>query len=45
MQEAFRRGDREGGVRAFIDCLFNDPNAWDKMSPSSREQTMRGAHE
>jgi pimeloyl-ACP methyl ester carboxylesterase len=45
MQEAFRKVDREGGVRAFIDYVFSDPNAWDKMSPSSREQTMRDAHE
>lgn len=26
MQEAFRKGDREGGVRAFIDYVFNDRN-------------------
>ncbi len=45
MQEAFRKGDSEGGVRVFIDYVFNDPNAWEKISPSSREQTMRDAHE
>ncbi len=45
MQRAFRRGDREAGVAAFIDYVFNDPSAWDKMSKSSRAETLRDAHE
>src|SRR5438105_15266483 len=31
MQRAFRRGDRDAGVAAFIDYVFNDPHGWDKM--------------
>jgi hypothetical protein len=25
--------------------VFNDPQAWDKMSPSSPDQTLQDAHE
>jgi len=45
MQQAFRRGDRDAGIAAFIDYVFNDPHAWDKMSESAREDTLRDAHE
>ncbi len=45
MQQAFRRGDRDAGIAVFIDYVFNDPHAWDKMSGSSREETLRDAHE
>ena len=45
MQEAFRRGDRESGVAVFIDYVFNDPHAWEKMSESARAETLRDAHE
>jgi pimeloyl-ACP methyl ester carboxylesterase len=45
MQQAFRGGDRDAGVAAFIDYVFNDPHAWDKMSESSRQETLRNAHE
>lgn len=45
MQQAFRKGDREGGVRAFMAYVFNDPRAWDEMSNSSRQETLRDAHE
>ncbi|HLZ43299.1 MAG TPA: alpha/beta hydrolase [Candidatus Sulfotelmatobacter sp.] len=45
MQEAFRRGDRNAGVAIFIDYVFNDPHAWDKMPEKSREETLRDAHE
>lgn len=45
MQEKFRQGEGEAGVAVFIDYVFDDPHAWEKMSESSREQTMRDAHE
>jgi pimeloyl-ACP methyl ester carboxylesterase len=45
MQQAYQKGDREEGVRIFMAYVFNDPHAWDKMSQSSRDETMRDAHE
>jgi pimeloyl-ACP methyl ester carboxylesterase len=45
MQKAFRRGDRDAGVAVFIDYVFNDRHAWNKMPESSREQMLRDAHE
>jgi pimeloyl-ACP methyl ester carboxylesterase len=45
MQQAFRRGDRDSGIAAFIGYVFNDPHGWDKMSESSRKETLRDAHE
>jgi non-heme chloroperoxidase len=45
MRQAFRRGDRNAGIAAFIDYVFNGPHAWDKMSDSARQDTLRNAHE
>jgi pimeloyl-ACP methyl ester carboxylesterase len=45
MQQAFRKGDRETGIATFMAYVFNDPRAWDKMSQSSRQETLRDAHE
>lgn len=45
MQQAYQKGDREEGIRIFMAYVFNDPHAWDKMSQSSRDQTLRDAHE
>jgi pimeloyl-ACP methyl ester carboxylesterase len=45
MQKSYAKGDREAGVRIFIDYVFNDPQGWEKMSSSSREETMKAAHE
>ncbi len=45
MQHAFRRGDRDAGVAAFIDYVFNDLHGWDKMSEPARRETLRDAHE
>jgi non-heme chloroperoxidase len=45
MQQAFRRGDREAGIAIFIDYVFNDPHAWDKMPEPARQETLRDAHE
>src|SRR5207249_6419845 len=45
MQAAFRKGERDAGIRAFMAYVFNDPQAWDKMSDSSRQETLRDARE
>jgi len=45
MKAAFSKQDREAGIRAFMAYVLNDPRAWDKMSPGSRRQTLRDAHE
>jgi len=45
MQQAFRRGDREAGVAIFIDYVFNNPHAWNNISKSSHEETLRDARE
>lgn len=44
MQQAFRRGSR-GRNRDIHGYVFNDPRAWEKMSQSSREGTLRDARE
>jgi pimeloyl-ACP methyl ester carboxylesterase len=45
MQQAFRRGDRDAGIAVFIDYVFSDSHAWDKMPESARQETLRNAHE
>lgn len=45
MRRAFGRGDRDAGIRVFIDYVFNDPHAWDQMSKSARDEMLRNAHE
>ena len=45
MQQAYRKGNGEEGIRIFIDYVFNDPQAWDRMSQTSREHTLRDGHE
>ena len=45
MQQAYHRGDRDAGIAAFIDYVFNDPHAWDRMSESARKDMLRDAHE
>ncbi|HXW91255.1 MAG TPA: alpha/beta hydrolase [Terriglobales bacterium] len=45
MRAAFRNGDDDAGVRAFIGYVMRDPQAWDKMSESAREQTLKDVRE
>ena len=45
MQQAFRRGDRDAGIAVFIDYVFSDSHAWDKMPEAARQETLRNAHE
>jgi esterase len=45
MKLAFQKGDRDAGIRAFMAYVFKDPQAWDKMSDSARQGTLRDARE
>ena len=45
MRQAFGSGDRDAGIGIFIDYVFNDPHAWEQMSKSARDETLRDAHE
>lgn len=45
MKVAFAAGERDRGVGIFINYVFNDPGAWQKMTPSDRADIMRDAHE
>lgn len=45
MRQAYKNGNREEGIRIFMSYVFADPNAWDKMSQSSRDETLKDAHE
>jgi hypothetical protein len=45
MRQAFGKGDRDAGIRIFIDYVLNDPHAWDHMPQSARDETLRDAHE
>jgi pimeloyl-ACP methyl ester carboxylesterase len=45
MERAFHAGDRTAGVATFMAYVFNDPQAWAKMSPTAKQETLRDAHE
>jgi pimeloyl-ACP methyl ester carboxylesterase len=45
MEAAFQKGDKEAGLRAFMAYVFDDPQAWDKMSEAARQDTLNHAHE
>jgi pimeloyl-ACP methyl ester carboxylesterase len=45
MRQAFGKGDRDAGIGVFIDYVFNDTHAWDQMSKSARDETLRDGHE
>ncbi|HYL14163.1 MAG TPA: alpha/beta hydrolase [Terriglobales bacterium] len=45
MQVAFRKGDREAGIRAFLTFVTRDPQAWDKMPGAARLDTLKNVHE
>jgi pimeloyl-ACP methyl ester carboxylesterase len=45
MRAAFRRGDREAGIAAFLAYVFNDPGKWAEMPDRARQDTLRDAHE
>jgi pimeloyl-ACP methyl ester carboxylesterase len=45
MKTAFAQGDREAGVRAFINYVLDDPRAWDKFTPEARQDSIDHARE
>ena len=45
MKKEFRSGEREAGVRTFVDYVFGNPHAWDNFSAASKHATMIDAHE
>jgi len=45
MRAAFAGGDREGGVRAFIDYVRGRPGVWDSFSATDKAATLRDARE
>jgi non-heme chloroperoxidase len=45
MKKAFQEGDRAAGLRAFIDYVFSDSQAWEKMTEADRQDMLDHAHE
>jgi pimeloyl-ACP methyl ester carboxylesterase len=45
MRDAFLNKKPEAGVQRFVDYVKEDPTAWNRMSASSKAETMRDAHE
>jgi non-heme chloroperoxidase len=45
MQAAFKKGDREAGLRTFINYVLDDPKAWDKMPDNAHQDMLDRAHE
>jgi pimeloyl-ACP methyl ester carboxylesterase len=45
MVAAFRKGDQNAGVAAFINYLSNDPKGWEKWPEEARQDTLKNAYE
>lgn len=45
MQSAFQKGDRETGLRTFINYVLDDPKAWEKMPEDAHQDMLDHAHE
>jgi pimeloyl-ACP methyl ester carboxylesterase len=45
MVAAFRKGDQNAGVAAFINYLSDDPKGWEKWPEEARQDTLKNAHE
>jgi pimeloyl-ACP methyl ester carboxylesterase len=45
MRHQFAAGDRTWGIATFMAYVFNDHQAWAKMSPAAQAETLRDAHE
>jgi len=45
MVAAFRNGNQNAGVAAFINYLSNDPKGWEKWPEEARQDTLKNAHE
>jgi pimeloyl-ACP methyl ester carboxylesterase len=44
-RRSFRTGDRIAGVANFMAYVFNDSQAWTRMSPTAQQETLRDVHE
>ncbi len=45
MKTAFQKGDRAAGLRAFINFVLDDPQAWDNMPEAARKDMLDHARE
>ena len=45
MQAAFQKGDRESGLKTFINYVLDDPRAWEKMPEDAHQDMLDHAHE
>jgi pimeloyl-ACP methyl ester carboxylesterase len=45
MVAAFRKGDQNAGVAAFINYLSKDAKGWEKWPEQARQDTLKNAHE
>lgn len=45
MRVAFQKGDRETGLRTFINYVLDDPKGWEKMSGDAHQDMLDHAHE
>jgi non-heme chloroperoxidase len=45
MQAAFKKGDREAGLRTFINYVLDDPKAWEKLPEGAHQNMLDHAHE
>ena len=45
MRRQFETGDRNAGIATFMAYVFNDTQAWQKMSPAAQAHTLRNARE
>jgi pimeloyl-ACP methyl ester carboxylesterase len=45
VKAAFQKGDRESGLRIFINYVLDDPNAWQKMPQDAHKDMLAHAHE
>src|SRR5438309_867920 len=44
-EAAFQKGNRESGLRIFINYVLDDPNAWQKMPQDAHKDMLAHAHE
>lgn len=45
MRTAFQKGDRESGLRTFINYVLDDPKAWEEMPENAHQDMLDHAHE
>ncbi|MGC2745459.1 MAG: alpha/beta hydrolase, partial [Candidatus Angelobacter sp.] len=45
MQAAFQKGDRQAGLRTFMNYVLDDPQAWEKMPAAAHQDMLDHARE